>query len=179
MTYMLESAASPVVSLADLKDYLNVSLTEDDVLLGELIDAASDLAERFTGQILVERVVNETMPITGDWQRLSVRPVRSVTAVMGVPAEGAEFALAVAAYALDIDGNGDGWIRLGQQGAAGRVHVCYTAGIAADASEVPAAIRQGVIRLAGEYYARREGLEVKPPAAVAALWRPWRRMRLA
>jgi hypothetical protein len=41
-------------------------------------------------------------------------------------------------------------------------------------------LRQGVVRLAAHLYAERDGPELGgPPAAVTALWRPWRRMRLA
>ena len=41
-------------------------------------------------------------------------------------------------------------------------------------------IRQGVIRLAAHLFTHRDAAdEGAPPAAVAALWRPWRRMRLA
>ncbi|MET0240652.1 MAG: hypothetical protein ABW184_12230 [Sphingobium sp.] len=179
MTVTMESAATPVVALDDLKNYLKVALAEEDGLLGGLLLAATEMAERFTGQILVERAVVEVMPVTGGWQRLSVRPVRSVTGVAGIPADGPEFALAVDAYAIDIDRNGDGWIRVNRQGAAGRVRVAYRAGIAAEGAQVPEAIRHGIIRLAGEYYARRDGMEPRPPAAVSALWRPWRRMRLS
>ncbi|MET0136998.1 MAG: phage head-tail connector protein [Sphingobium sp.] len=179
MTVTMESAATPVVALDELKDYLKISLADDDALLADLLFAATDMAERFTGQILVDRPVAEVMPVTGEWQRLSIRPVRSVTGMTGLPAEGAEFALAVDAYAIDIDRNGDGWVRVSRQGAAGRVRVVYRAGIAADGAGVPEAIRHGIIRLAGEYHASRDGLEVRPPAAVSALWRPWRRMRLS
>lgn len=178
MTVTMESAATPVVALNDLKDYLKISLGEDDGLLADLLRAATDMAERFTGQILVDRPVAETMPVTGDWQRLSLRPVRAVTGVTAIAATGVETVLAVDAYAIDIDRNGDGWVRIAR-GAAGRVRVAYRAGIAGDGAGVPDAIRHGIIRLAGEYHARRDGLEVRPPAAVSALWRPWRRMRLS
>lgn len=178
MTVTMESAATPVVALDDLKQYLRITLDGEDGLLADLLVAATDMAERFTGQILVDRAVAEVMPVTGDWQRLSMRPVRAVTGVTGIPADGAEFALPVDAYAIDIDRNGDGWVRVSRPGAAGRVRVAYRAGIAADGAGVPESIRHGIVRLAGEYHARREGLEVQPPASVTALWRPWRRMRL-
>jgi len=178
MTVTMESAATPVVALDDLKSYLKISLGEEDGLLAGLLVAATDMAERFTGQILVDRAVTEVMPGSREWRRLSVRPVRSVTGVTLLPANGPEVALAVDGYAIDIDRNGDGWVRIvASQG--GRMRVAYRAGIAADGDGVPDGIRHGIVRLAGEYYARRDGLDAQPPAAVSALWRPWRRMRLA
>lgn len=183
MTVTMESAATPVVALDEFKDYLKISLDDDDAMLSDLLRAATDMAERFTGQLLAERGVAEVMPATGDWQRLSIRPVRAVTGAVGIAVDGTEQALSVDSYAFDIDRNGDGWVRIGRHGAVGRVaarvRVAYRAGIAVDGAGVPEAIRHGIICLAAEYHARRDGLEVKPPAAVSALWRPWRRMRLS
>ena len=179
MTVTMEAPVAPAVPLSALKDYLRIGLTDEDELLTALLASATDLAERFTGQILVERAVDEVMPVNGDWQRLSVRPVRALTSVQGIPAEGAEFSLSVDAYMIDIDRNGDGWVRIQRQGAAGRVRVRYTAGLAGAAQDVPDAIAHGIVRLAGDLYVRRDGIDAQPPAAVAALWRPWRRMRLA
>lgn len=47
-----------------------------------------------------------------------------------------------------------------------------------DWSALPEALRHGVIRLAAHLYRDGDGAAAAPPAAVAALWRPWRRMRL-
>ena len=107
-----------------------------------------------------------------------MRPVTSIEAVTGVPDTGADFALPAEAYGIDIDGNGDGWVRMRDTGAARRIHVRYRAGLAAEAEALPDAIRHGIIRLAGDYHALREGVAAQPPASVAALWRPWRRMAL-
>lgn len=47
--------------------------------------------------------------------------------------------------------------------------------------DVPQALRHGTIRLAAHLYRRRddEADSATPPASVAALWRPWRRLHLA
>jgi hypothetical protein len=46
-------------------------------------------------------------------------------------------------------------------------------------SEVPEALRQGMVRLAAHLYAHRDREEgAGPPAAVTALWRLWRRLGL-
>ena len=56
-----------------------------------------------------------------------------------------------------------------------------TAGLAADWAGLPDGLRHGVIRLAAHHYRERDAASAaaSPPAAVAALWRPWRAMRLA
>lgn len=179
MTVTLESGAPLAVSLDVLKSYLRISRDDEDVLLESLIRAATDAAERFTGQVLAARGVTEDIAASVAWKRLSIGPVRSIGAVAALAADGGTSVLGPDGYVTDIDGNGDGWLRVMQTSGAKRVRVTYQAGMAGDAAGLPEGIRHGIVRLAGEYHASREGLEAKPPASVAALWRPWRRMRLS
>ena len=184
MTVTIENGAALAAPLDALKAYLRISGAAEDDLLTDLVRAASEVAERFVGQLLIERGVEEVLSQRCDWQRLAIRPVTSISALAAVAVDGAETMLDVAAYALDIDGNGDGWVRVSGAGGAiagssGRIHVSYRAGLAVDSDGVPDSIRHGIVRLAGDYYALREGVEAQPPASVAALWRPWRRMRLS
>jgi hypothetical protein len=65
-----------------------------------------------------------------------------------------------------------------QPGSAGRVEVTATAGLAPEWEALPEAIRLGVLRLVGHLHLYRDSADDRgPPAAVAALLRPWRRMR--
>ena len=178
MTVTIESGGPLAAPLEALKAYLRISAYDEDDLLADLIRAATDVAERFIGQLLIERDVEEMLAPSPDWRALAIRPVTSIIAVTGVPASGAEFALGLDGYSVDIDGHGDGWLRVRDAGEATRIHVTYRAGIAADAESVPDSIRLGIVRLAGDYHALREGMDARPPASVAALWRPWRRMVL-
>ncbi len=179
MTVTIESGGPLAAPLEGLKAYLRISSDAEDALLSDLIRAATDAAERFTGQLLIERGVEELLDPCAAWRALAVRPVTGITAVTGVPASGADVALPVDAYAADIDAAGDGWLRVRDAGGASRIRVHYRAGMAAEASGLPDAIRHGILRLAGDFHALREGVEPTPPASVAALWRPWRRMRLS
>ena len=80
------------------------------------------------------------------------------------------------AYEIDIDAQGDGWVRV-TDAEARRVKATYRAGLAATWADVPEPLRQGVVRLAAHFYTGRDkGGDAGPPAAVTALWRPWRRM---
>ena len=60
---------------------------------------------------------------------------------------------------------------------AAAARVTFTAGIAADWNGLPAGLRQGVAMLAAHLFADR-GATTPVPAAVTALWRPFRRMPL-
>jgi uncharacterized phiE125 gp8 family phage protein len=178
-----ESGAAPA-SLAELKAYLRIDGTGEDAMLEGLLRGAGALCERFIGQWLIVRGARETMAAGAGWQRLSARPVIAVEAVAAVDSAGVETALAVDGYAVDIDASGDGWVRVTgggpvSPGAARLVAVTYRAGLAEGLDGVPEPLRQGIVRLAADHYLARGGDAATPPAVVSALWRPWRRMRLA
>lgn len=166
-------------SLAELKAYLRIAGSEEDALLGGMLRAAAALCEQFLGQWLIARDARETLPASAAWTRLSARPVVAIQAVEAIDAAGGASALAVEAYAVDIDANGDGWVRVPAAGDARLVRVRYRAGMAEEMNGLPEAIRQGIIRLAAETHAGRGDGSASPPAVVSALWRPWRRMRVA
>ena len=93
-----------------------------------------------------------------------------------------ETPLEATAFAIDIDRGGDGWVRLTAPGELRRIRVGYEAGVAGAWADLPAALRHGILRLAAHLYTHRAGEGGRgtdePPAAVAALWRPFRRLRL-
>ena len=173
-------AAALPVSLDEVKAYLRLDDETEDAAIAGLLRSATALCEGFTGQALIAREVRETIPARSEWRRLARTPVRAISGVEGLPAEGSAFALPADAYAIDIDANGDGWVRVTRPGTAGRAIVTYEAGMAADWNGVPEPVRQGIVRLVAHLFTHRDAAgDAGPPAAVAALWRPWRRMRLA
>jgi len=167
----------PPAARDEAKAYLRVVGVDEDPLLDRLLRSAAELGERFTGQVLLRRAFRERIGPAGAgrWQRLGRTPVRAVTAVE----TGAGTPLPAEAYAIDLDSSGDGWVRLIAP-PDGPVTVSYDAGLAASWAELPEALRHGALRLAAHFYTHRDGAAstVQPPAAVTALWRPWRRMRL-
>jgi uncharacterized phiE125 gp8 family phage protein len=168
-------------ALGELKDWLAITTTKDDAALTALLNAALETCEAFSGQMPLEATCEEVLPAQTCWRGLQTRPVQAVTGIEGIPAEGARFPLAPEDYAIDLDADGGAHVRVINQGAAGRVAVSFVAGLAADWAGLPDGLRHGVIRLAADGYRRRdgEGAGSQPPMAVAALWRPWRRMRVA
>lgn len=186
-------AALPDGALADAKAYLRIDGADEDAVLETLIDTAMALCERFTGQalILADRtdILAAAMPA---WQRLPATPVSAITSVSALDGAGTATALPIDAYAIDVDAVGDGWVRLTRPVVAfvptipdrpapqGRLQIGYRAGLAPDWPSIPPALRQGVVRLAAHLHAHRdEADDAGPPAAVAALWRPFRRMQFA
>jgi uncharacterized phiE125 gp8 family phage protein len=175
-----EMLVLPPEAAGAAKNYLRVERSDEDGLIAGLVAAAAELWEAFTGQALLVRGFAETVPASRAWQRLSLGPVRSIVSVEALAADGSAQALAPEAYAIDLDPSGDGWVRLTGSGEAERIRIGFEAGLAEGWAELPAALRQGIVRLAAHFYTNRSegGRESEPPAAVAALWRPYRRLRL-
>ena len=167
------------VAIEQVKAYLRIAGSDEDALLAGLVRTASELCEGFTRTALIEREVEETIAARPAWTRLEVAPVRAILAVSALAADGSTSALAAEDYAIDIDAAGDGWVRVLRSGGAGRTAVRYRAGRAADWNGVPEPLRQGIVRMAAHFYTHREREDGSgPPAAVTALWLPYRRLRL-
>jgi uncharacterized phiE125 gp8 family phage protein len=177
-----EALVLPPEAAAAAKGFLRVERSDEDALVGSLVAAAAELCEGFTGQALLARSFAETMPASRAWQRLTRTPVRAIVSVEAMPADGPPLALPSGRYAIDIDAQGDGWVRLTGADEAPRIRVGYAAGAAAAWADLPATLRHGILRLAAHFYTSRSGesgsRNEEPPAAVTALWRPYRRMRL-
>lgn len=165
------------MTLEEAKAYLRLDGSGEDALLGRMMETATTLCEAFTGTVLVRRDFVETVAAASGWQRLMHAPVVAITAVETLDAGGETAALPADAYAIDIDAEGNGWVRLIRPDEGARLRVTCRAGLAEDAGGVPAPLAQGVVLLAAHLFDRRE-VPGAPPAAIAALWRPWRRMRL-
>jgi len=168
-------------ALDELKAWLAISTSGEDAALGALLGTALETCEAFTGAMPLAQLCEEIVPASACWRVLATRPVEAVTWVEGIPEAGARFAIPVGDYAIDLDADGGAAFRLLRTGEADRVAVRFTAGLAAGWSELPESLRHGVLRLAAHHYRQRESdtPQAMPPAAVAALWRPWRRMRVA
>lgn len=172
-------AELPGAALDQLKRWLAIRSSGDDAALDGLIRLALETCEAFTGSMPLACLCEDVLPASGEWLSLSARPVSAIAGVEAIPAEGARFALAPDAYEIDIAADGTGRIRVTRQGSAGRVAVRYTAGLSPAWELLPEALRHGVIRLAAHHWRERDtAADAAPPAVVAALWRPWRRMRL-
>ncbi len=167
-------------ALTELKQWLGISTAQDDAPLTGLLRAGLEMCENFTGSMSIEAGCEEVLAVSGGWQALSTRPVQAITAVQAIAAAGTRTTLAASAYAAELDADGGGRVQVFLPGDAQRMAVRFTAGLAPDWATLPEALRHGILRLAAHQHREREtsGAGPVPPAAVAALWRPWRRMRL-
>ncbi|GAB5483021.1 MAG: hypothetical protein Pars92KO_27780 [Parasphingorhabdus sp.] len=170
----------PMELIEEVKGFLRLNHDEDDAAIAQLLRSAARLCENFIGQVLIARSVRDRMPVRAEWQKLKKHPVQAITLVEAVAPDGMLTSVPSMNYALDIDSDGIGWIKLHPVTSITRIAVTYEAGLAADWTSVPTTLRQGVVRLAGHLYSHRDGVDVGgPPSAVTALWQPHRRMRVA
>lgn len=162
------------------KAYLRLDSTEEDGLIDQLVADAVSLAEAFTAQRLLIRTGVEQIPARSSWTRISTAPVRALALVEAVAGDGTAQAVAATSYQLDVTAEGDGWLRVTGSVPAARLRLTLSAGLAANWAALPDALRLGILRLTAHSYSHRDAAQdAGPPAAVAALLRPWRRMRLA
>lgn len=170
--------AQPVVTLNEAQAFVRMETGEEEAILAGLIRTASALCESFLGQVVLAREFVENLPAGREWQRLAIAPVRAITGVQGIGEDGAPVNLASTDYAIDVDSSGAGWVKLTGPASLRRLTVSGMAGLASDRNDVPEPIRQGVIRLVSHLFTARDRAGDSPPAAVTALWRPYRRVRL-
>lgn len=154
-------------AVAAIRAQLRVASGDEDALIADYAEAALGVAEQFLGQVLIAREASVVVEAGAAWQLLPVAPVSAITAVVA-----AGTALPIADYAVDVDAEARGWVR-----TARRAIVTVRAGLASDWAGLPAAVRQGVVMLAAHLFEHRGG-EAPVPAAVTALWRPFRRLAL-
>ncbi|RJY09689.1 head-tail connector protein [Aurantiacibacter aquimixticola] len=167
-------------ALDELKRWLAITTTRDDASLEALLRAALDTCEAFTRIMPLEAECEEVLPAMRGWQSLVATPVQAITAMEAITSDSARTPLDPGQYLLDIAADGCGRVHLLASPAVSRVSVRFTAGLAPDWAGLPEGIRHGVLRLAAHHYRQRnEGGGQAPPAAVVALWQPWRRMRVA
>jgi uncharacterized phiE125 gp8 family phage protein len=161
------------VSLGECKAFLRLERDEDDALISGLVRTATGLCEAFTGQWLIVRSGEARLDSVTGWQRIAVSPLVEITEVAG-----AEGPLPAARFIHEIDAGGTGRVQLFAPFPE-RPVVRFRAGLGADWNAVPEPLRQGIIRLVAHLYSHRDDADAgPPPTAVAAMWRPWRRLRL-
>lgn len=177
---ILSPATLPGSALAELKQWLGITTARDDATLSTLLAAALETCEGFTGQLPLEAGCEEVLPSGPGWRALATRPVLAIATVEAIAADGSRSSLNSGTYEIELDADGTGRVRLPAPATHKRIAVRFTAGLSHEWDALPDSIRHGLIRLAAHQHRQREsdGAAPLPPASVAALWRPWRRLRL-
>lgn len=165
-------------ALAAFKQWLAITTAGENALLLRLLSAAHDTCERFTGLMPLAATVEEVFDPRAGWLALATRPVRAIASLALLDAEGTVAPLENADWSRRISADGSACVRLTAAPVDQRIVVRFSAGLATGWETIPPALGDGILRLAAHHYRSRGDASDQPPAAVAALWRAWRRLRL-
>ncbi|MEE2567331.1 head-tail connector protein [Hyphobacterium marinum] len=181
------------VSLDQAKAFLRVTHADEDQLITDLIVAARERVEAETGRALITRTCRETLD---DWAvegrfsppgtlKLPSPPLQAVTGITLIAADDSETVWSADDYIVDTDSDPgriavrgrSGFPRPGRRIAG--IRIDFTAGYGDGPEDVPAALKEAVLRLVGEGYPDRDGALSRPlPLSVVSLIAPYRRVRL-
>lgn len=176
--------ASEPVSLDEAKLHARIDTTEEDAAVTAMIVSAREMVERATGRCLVTQTWTLTLdrwpgnrdewwdgvregPITildSAWVELRKTPIGAITSVVTKDEADVATTWDSANYYLERQPNGFGRLvrKRGQvwpivvSRTAGAIQITFTAGYGANASDVPAALRQAIKLLVAHWYQNRE-----------------------
>jgi uncharacterized phiE125 gp8 family phage protein len=149
------------VTLAELKDYARVENTVEDSLIETLIASARIEAENETRRAIMRATYKAEFARFEPVVEIPRPPLKAVTSVEYVDAEGAVQTLAPSAYDVDSDAEPGrlipltSWPRTAARPDA--VRVSFEAGW--DAAEVPEAVQVFVLMRALELYDNRDSMQ--------------------
>lgn len=191
--------ATKVISVADLKTYLKIDGTDEDTILGYLIDAATDLAEIYCRRAFISQTFKMTMDNFGGGSyddsflegvhnlprgginsqsviELMRPPIISITSITTYDEANNSSVFSSSNYTLD--GNG-GRIYLNESvtwptGLRDRaaIEIVYVAGYGATTADVPSSIKTAVMVQAAAMYECRGQADLV--AAAKGLLDPFR-----
>lgn len=162
---------SEPITLNEAKAWLKVDFTEDDAVINSLISAAREEVENFTLHKLMPQTITEKFNALNNGLELSVYPVSSIQSITYIDEDGNNQTLSTSDYVLDnfqrmpriTPKNGVTWPSVLSEENA--VTVVYSAGYL-NADEVPAGIKNAMLRIIGNWYEKREESVRKMPTDV-------------
>jgi uncharacterized phiE125 gp8 family phage protein len=188
MPLLLVPPALEPVTLADAKTFLRVEGAQDDDLVMALLSAARLMVEAASGRMLIDqtwRIVLDGWPASGR-VRLPVSPLRSIIAVRVFGADGQAQVLATGTLLAETGAEPPVLVQAQPLPPPGRsnqgIEIDVLIGHGPLAADVPAPLRQAVLRLAAFWFENRgdalAGDATALPSEIMALINPYRRKRL-
>jgi len=172
-------AAEPV-TLDDAKAHLRVDTTDDDALITSLISAARARAEWHTGRAFVTQ--SWTLWLDG-WPgiiEIPLPPLQSVASVTAYALDDSATVLDAATYQVDtassparltLKPNASPPVALRRINA---IAIVFTAGYGEAGSDVPAPVREAILKIVANFYVNRGDAAAVTPAEALALLAPYR-----
>ena len=178
---LYQAPASEPVSIPEVRAFLRIDGEQEDALLAALVRSARTVCESFIGKRLLRAEYSEDFLLSqASHVRLGERPFHVLTLAQLERAQGGFEPLSEDEYRLDETADGSVEMRvLTPYSRNDRLHVRYRAGSYDDWNQVPEPIRHGLMRMVAHFHTHRDSMQDdRPPAIIAALWRPYRMLRL-
>ncbi|MCK9540996.1 MAG: phage tail protein [Novosphingobium sp.] len=121
MRAIVTPAALAPAALTELKHWLGITTAHDDAPLAALLRAALDVCEAFTGTAPLACECEDMLCATGAWQTLTARPVNAITGLFAIQGDDTRQPLDPHAYAIELDADGTGRVRVLNAGPARRI----------------------------------------------------------
>ncbi len=163
------AASVPPITVAEAKSYMRVDISDDDALIGSLIDSATEYYETVTRRALITQTW--TLKLNGFTScpiELTRAPVISVSSIKYQDEYDVEQTLSTDVYAVDTDSEpGRVFLKFNQSypatlGEINAVTITYTAGYGAAATDVPEEYRSTIrLLVSGSYENRLDATEKK------------------
>ena len=177
------------VTLAEAKAHARIDTTTDDALISNLIIAARQWAERYTGRAFITQtwtlaidmlLSGKQWPDDANAINLPRAPLQSVTTVQYYDDSDAATLWATSNYFVDTSRepgrlvlrSGSTWPSPTR--VAYSLIITYVAGYGPDGSSVPEPIKAAIRELVGHFYEHRGDEDAPPCFAAQALLNPYR-----
>lgn len=170
------------VTVDEAKNFCRIDLTEDDSLITNLITAARQASENYTGRAYINQSITYSTDTNSLFIPLPKIPYSSCTTVKYLDTDNAWQALTVTTD-YDVTKRGEAGVvtllttpSVDDRGVA-TVEVVYVAGYGATAASVPYALKQAILmRVAALYERRSEASEGSTLDEAHILERPYKVM---
>ena len=158
------AAASPVYTTAQMKTFLKVDVSDDDTLIDNLIEAATESCQIYTNQYFINTVVTQYSDNWKEFYSLYKSPVVSITHVKYYDSDDAQQTLASSNYVLD---NISKPARIGVSVTGdlpnlstriNAVEVKYTVGYGTASTDDPEGIRAAIGLTCANWYENRQSV---------------------
>jgi uncharacterized phiE125 gp8 family phage protein len=176
---LIEPAMLAPTALIEAKALLRLETVDEEALLAAQLRTALELAEDFTGSVWLEASYRETRSLCRE-MILQKRPVQRLTGLRVSYANGSDVALDPTLQIMQISDHGEAMLTIANSVLEGdKIIISYQAGAYTDWTYLPEGLRMGILRMAAHLFTwRDDSMSIGVPGAVAALWHPYKKLRL-
>lgn len=159
-------AAVTLIPTSTAKTYLKVDISDDDTLIANLIEAATQAAQDYTNRYFINTTLKMVADTWDDIATLYKSPVSSVTTIKYYDTDDSLQGLDTAVYLVDLVSKpcqislkvDQSYPNLAERKKA--IEVIYVVGEGAAASDVNELPKQAVLLMVGHWYQNREAVVV-------------------